>query len=433
MTTEKGQSLSFSEGKTLLIDGPASLLLIKGKVSILGATLKVGERIVVREGKRLPLEVIKTSVLDLKLGENAFLTEVDGSTIPPSWRDTSEEIISNKKPMTVMVMGAVDSGKTSFCTYLVNKALEKRWNAGIVDADLGQSDVGPPGTIGFSHVTGSVRDLFEIEAEDACFVGVTSPGRAVTKLLNGVTALKDKALGTGVNFLVINTDGWINGQDAAQCKVQMVEMISPDAMIGIQQETELEPIFNALKNIKIFRVNSPSAIKKRYQEKRKVLRELSYKKYLKEAKVHSFLLNWVRIEGAPFETGKPPTSEHMEKVKENLGAAPLYYNETPTALFLVLGKNQEITEGQIRDLEEGLGKRVKTIKRGEEEGLLLALQDAQRKFLGIGILFDLDYEKGVIKVYTPVDENVSTICIGQIKLDKQGIEIGLSPIFADGA
>ncbi|MEM2936141.1 MAG: Clp1/GlmU family protein, partial [Candidatus Bathyarchaeia archaeon] len=181
MAAEEGRSLSFSEGKTLLIDGPASLLLLKGNVSILGATLKVGERIVIREGKRLPLEIKKTSVLDLRMGENASLTEVDGSTIPPSWRDSSEAILSNKKFMTVMVMGAVDSGKTSFCTYLINKALEKGRNVGIVDADLGQSDVGPPGTIGFSHVTRPVRDPFEMEAEDACFVGVTSPSRAVAK------------------------------------------------------------------------------------------------------------------------------------------------------------------------------------------------------------------------------------------------------------
>jgi polynucleotide 5'-hydroxyl-kinase GRC3/NOL9 len=433
LAVEKGRSISFSEGKTLLIDGPASLLLLKGNVSILGVTLKVRERIVVREGKRLPLEVEKPSVLDLRMGENASFTEVDGSTIPPSWRDASDQMISSKKPLTVMVMGAVDSGKTSFCTYLVNKALEKGHNVGIVDADLGQSDVGPPGTIGFSHVTKSVRDLFEMEAEDACFVGVTSPSQAVAKLLNGMATLKDKALGTGVNFLVINTDGWINGEDATQYKVQMVERMSPDAVVGIQQETELEPILNALRKVKIFRVASPSEVKRRCQERRKTLRELSYKKYLKGAKVQSFPLNWVRIEGAPFGTWKPPTSGQMEKVKEILGAAPLYHNETPTALFLILERDQEISEGLMKDLEKGLGKRVKTIKRGEEEGLLVALQDAQRRFLGIGILSSLDYERGVIKVYTPVDESISTICVGQMKLDKQGIEIGLSPVFADWA
>jgi len=430
MNEKTERSRSFSEGKTLLIDGPASLLLLKGNVSILGATLKMGERIVIREGKRLPLEVKRPSLLDLRMGENASLTEVDGSTIPPSWKDTAEEIIS-KKLMTAVVIGAVDSGKTSFCTYLVNKALEKGRNVGIVDADLGQADVGPPGTIGFSHVTGPVKDLFDMKAEDACFVGVTSPSRAVAEILNGVTALKDKALGTGVGFLVINTDGWINGEDATQFKAQMVERLSPDAVVGIQQETELEPILNTLRNVKIFRVDSPSLVKRRPQERRKVLRELSYKKYLKGAKVQSFPLNWVRVEGAPFGAWRPPSPGQMEKVAEILGAAPLYCNETPTALFLVLGRDQEVSERQIRDLEGSFGKRVEPIKRGEEEGLLVALRDAQGRFLGIGVLSSLDYERGVIKVYTPVEEKVSTICVGQMKLDKQGTEIGLSPIFAE--
>ncbi|MEM2935707.1 MAG: Clp1/GlmU family protein, partial [Candidatus Bathyarchaeia archaeon] len=236
---------------------------------------------------------------------------------------------------------------------------------------------------------------------------------------------------TGVNFLIINTDGRINGEDAAQYKIRMVERLSLDAAVGIQRETELESILNALRNVEIFRVDSPSAIKTRSQDRRKALRELSYKKYLKRAKVQSFPLNWVRVEGVPFETWKPPTQGQMERVKEILGTAPLYCNETPTALFLVLGGDQEINEGQMRSLEEAFGKRVKTIKRGEEEGLLVALHNAQGKFLGIGILSSLDYERGVIKVYTPVDENVSTICVGQMKLDKQGIEIGLSPIFTD--
>jgi hypothetical protein len=45
------------EGKTLLVDGPASVTLISGKISILGAPLRISEKFVVREGKRLPLWV----------------------------------------------------------------------------------------------------------------------------------------------------------------------------------------------------------------------------------------------------------------------------------------------------------------------------------------------------------------------------------------
>jgi polynucleotide 5'-kinase involved in rRNA processing len=46
-------------------------------------------------------------------------------------------------------------------------------------------------------------------------------------------------------------------------------------------------------------------------------------------------------------------------------------------------------------------------------------------------LLEVDYRRQVMKVYTPVGENVSTICVGQIKLSKDGREIGLSSIFAN--
>jgi len=163
------------EGKTLLVDGPASVSLLSGKISVLGAPIHISERLVVREGKRLPLWVKKRVTLDLMLGEGASVNEVDEGTVPSSWDDAAEEILSLKKPVTVMVVGGMDSGKTSFCTFLVNEAVMKNWKTSVVDADVGQSDVGPPSTVGFNFVTEPVKDLFDIDAQDAVFVGSTSP------------------------------------------------------------------------------------------------------------------------------------------------------------------------------------------------------------------------------------------------------------------
>ena len=71
------------------------------------------------------------------------------------------------------------------------------------------------------------------------------------------------------------------------------------------------------------------------------------------------------------------------------------------------------------------------ITDGNEEGLLVGLQDELGSYLGIGVLLEVHYRKRVMKVYTPVSANVSTICVGQIKLSKNGREIGLSSIFAN--
>jgi len=365
------------------------------------------------------------------LGKGASFDEVNGSTIPQSWNDASKEIMSHGKPTTVMVIGEIDSGKTSFCTFLANMALKKRWKVAVIDADVGQSDIGPPSTIGFGHVMKPIKDLFDIEAENAYFVGSTSPSGAVSRVVEGLTMLKSKVLETSVDFLVINTDGWVDGEDATKYKVLLTQTVVPTVVVGIQQENELNPILSKLEDMTVFEVSSPSAIRKRSREKRKVLRELSYMKYLKKAKVQSFPFSWIKVEGAPFRVGVPPTKGQRERVTELLGVSPIYYMETPEAFFIVLGESQWVNGDRVKRVEERFGKRTKVIREGEEEGLLVALQNVRGDFLGIGILYGIDYKRKVMKVYAPTSENVSTICVGQIKLDKKGREIGLNPVFAD--
>ena len=413
------------KGRTLLVDGPASVNHISGEVEVLGAKLRKGEKVVIREGKRVPFLVRKRATFDLALGEEASFEEVEGSTIPSSWENALKEIKAYRRPLTVMVMGEVDSGKTSFCTYLLNQALRMKWKAAIIDADLGQSDVGPPSTIGSSRVTTPIKDLFEIEAEKAYFVGLTSPSQVIYRVIEGLIELKNSVEGADVDLLVINTDGWVSGEEAVSYKVGLTEKVVPDVVVGIQETDELAPILTALKETKTLAIDSPPAIKKRSREKRKVLRELGYKKYLKKAKVQSFPLNWVRVERVLVGSGSIPATERIEKIKEMLGTIPVYCEENPTTLFIVLRKKSWIDEERIRRVEDSFEKWIKVIRDGEEEGLLVGLQD-DGVFLGIGVLDGIDYRRRVMKVYTSVSKKVSTICVGQIKLDKSGREIGLS-------
>jgi polynucleotide 5'-hydroxyl-kinase GRC3/NOL9 len=415
------------ENKTLLVDGPACLNFLKGEARILGAPLKIEEKIVIREGKRIPIEVNKKAMFDLALGENASFEEVAGSTIPPSWEKVSEEIKLSDKPMVVMVIGGIDSGKTSFCVYLANEALKKKLKVAVIDADLGQSDIGPPSTIALSRIAAPVKDLFDVEAENAYFVGLTSPERAVDRVLEGLTALKSRFSENAVNILIVNTDGWIEGEDAVKYKVKLVEIVNPDVIVGIQQGDKLAPILDALKGAKIFAVDSPKEIRGRNREKRKILRELNYKKYLRKAKVQSFPLSRVNIEGIFFKNGGFPAAKQMAKIENALGGRPVYFEEMPNSVLLVLRINEWVNGEQIKNIESSFGKKLKILKKGEEEGLLVSLEDAKGNFLGIGVLSGIDYERRTVKVYTPVNGNISTIRLGQIKLDKKGREVGLIP------
>jgi polynucleotide 5'-hydroxyl-kinase GRC3/NOL9 len=420
------------KGSTLLVDGPACVYLLAGEAEVFGAPVKVGVKTVIREGKRVAFEVKRKAQFDLMLGEGASFEEHKGSTIPTSWKEACNLVLAlAEKPVTVLVMGEVDSGKTSFCTYLANKALKEKRRVAIIDADLGQSDIGPPSTIGYHFLKTPVRDPFLLKAENACFIGTTTPSGALNKVIDELAKMKDKTLEKPIDLLVINTDGWVQGKEAVQYKLHLIRRVAPKVVVGIQQHEELTPILTALQGVKVISIESPAAIKRRSREKRKVLRELSYKKYLKGAKVQSFPLSWVKVEGITFGTSMSLNKKLLEEVRVKLGVPPLYLGGTSNAIIIVLGRNCWVKTEQIPSLEKELGKKIMLFREGAEQGLLVGLHDEKESFLGIGILNRIDYERRMLQVFTAVTANVSSIHVGQVKLDRKGREIGTCPIFKE--
>ncbi len=346
-------------GKTLLVDGPSSVRVVSGKVEVLGFPIKRTRRIVIREGKRLPFFVAETASFDISLGENASVEEVKGNTIPPSWVASLEVLRGfQKKPVIAMVIGKTDSGKTSFCTHLVNKLTGAKQKVAIIDGDLGQSNIGPPCTIAYTFITKPLVELHELKAENAFFVGVTSPSEAVSKTIEGSALMKAEILERTVDFVVVNTDGWVEGEEAVKYKARLAEMLEPDMVFCIQQKNELEPLLATLTKFRKIRIDFPLAVKQRSTEKRKNLREMSYAKYLTDAKGRSLPLD--------------------QLVFEEKTALP--------------------------------------IRQSEERGLLLGLYDAQRKFLGIGILLEVDSVRKTLKVLTSVSAKPSSVAFGKVRL-----------------
>lgn len=348
-------------GKTLLVDGPAAVLVVSGKAEVLGFPVKDTRKIVIREGKRLPFFVAETASFEISLGENASVEEVDGNTIPPSWVEAVGVLKGfQKKPVIAMVIGKADSGKTSFCTYLVNNLVSAKQKVAILDGDLGQSDIGPPCTVAYAFIAKPLIELYDLKAENAFFVGVTSPNEALSKTIEGLALMKEQILNRMTDFVVVNTDGWVEAEEAVEYKVQLAEKLKPDIVLCIQQKDELEPLLTALIKFRKIVIESASVAKQRSREKRKRLREMNYAKYLRDAKVRSLPLNQLTLE---------------EK----------------TAL---------------------------PIKQGEERGLLLGLYDAQRKFLGIGVLREVDWVRKTLKVFTSVSAKPSSVAFGKVWIDE---------------
>jgi polynucleotide 5'-hydroxyl-kinase GRC3/NOL9 len=415
-------------GKTLLVDGPARVQLISGAAEVLGAEIKPETSIIIREGKRLPFEANSEFEAELFLSEQASCVEIDGAAIPDSWRKIAARILSEKGRLTVLILGGVDSGKTGFCIYLANSALRAERKVAVMDCDLGQSDLGPPGTIGLCLVQKPFTDLFRLFPDESVFIGVTSPNRVVNGVLEAAKRLREEALKRSAELLIINTDGWIDGDDAVRYKAGLVEVVDPDYIVAIRVEDELDPLISSLGETRITPVDSPENVKKRDRETRRLLRGFAYKKHLRGSKIRSFPLSWVKVEGS-LNLSDERRDQLREKMQELLGTGIICCEETSNSIICILREKASLTEDAVRVAETETGKRILALREGEERGLLVSLESSSGEMLGIGTLHCIDFKNMTIKIRTPVDGQVSKIKVGQIKLDSKGNEEGI--IFSD--
>jgi polynucleotide 5'-kinase involved in rRNA processing len=192
----------------------------------------------------------------------------------------------------------------------------------------------------------------------------------------------------------------------------------------------LTPLLSALEKFRKIVIDSPSVISQRSMEKRKNLRELGYIKYLRNARVQSFPLGWLKIEdGELFGLSRThPNIKGAKKIYDLLGMKPLHFAEHADRISVIIGRTRWINAENLKKVEETTKKKVIIIRKGEEEGLLTALYNAQRKFLGIGIIQEIEYLRRIIKILTPVSEGITIASIGKVKLDKNMKEI---PTFGD--
>ena len=351
--------------KTMLVDGPASVRLVAGKAEVFGYQMKESQRVLVRGGKRLPFFINEKSTFDVSLGANSGIAETSGSTNPPSWDKSVEAILGlQKRPVVVVILGAADCGKSSLCTYLLNKLIDGKCKVAILDGDLGQSDIGPSATVGYALTSKRISELYDLKLKNAYFVGITSPITAVSKTIEGLTTMKAEILQGQVDFVLVNTDGLVSGDDAVKYKTDLVKALKPDVVIGVQTQDELAPLIASLET-PVFVVEPSFALKPRTPEKRKSLREMTYARYLKHSKLQNYPKSQVTIEPR---------------------------NAIP--------KNQE-----------------------PEKGILLGIYGRGSKFLGIGVLREVNQLRKALKVQTAVSAKPLRLVIGRVVVDEKLQEV----------
>ena len=150
---------------------------------------------------------------------------------------------------TSVVLGGLDSGKTSFCRMCAAVAVRLGRTVAYVDSDVGQSTVGPPATIGLKFIS-STEDLEPDplgRADAIYFVGSTSPKGHMLPMVIGAMKLVEQARAAGADLILVDTTGFIHGTQGQVLKLAKVEALRPEAVTGFQRGGELEPILGGIR------------------------------------------------------------------------------------------------------------------------------------------------------------------------------------------
>lgn len=197
------------------------------------------------------------------------------------WLNLAASLKDTPNFQSVYVTGESNAGKTTLCRYLVDEL--STFSVGYLDCDPGQSQIGPPGTVGLKVLAkrgDSQREMY------LRFIGTTSPASNVLQCLAGIKRLQEKAVECKVQRLIVDSSGFVQGSFAREFQYQVIDLIRPDTVVVLMDEKGVNPLFRnflGTPQIEILRFPISESAVSRTPPVRKAYRRESFSHYFKTA------------------------------------------------------------------------------------------------------------------------------------------------------
>ncbi len=330
------------------------------------------------------------------------------------------EKISKDTHKTLMFIGGIDTGKThttiSFLKYFVHHGKK----VGYIDADIGQSNISVPATIGYAKLDGKMEDIEKVSPDKIYFVGSITPTRHLLPIIVGIKKMIDKAKEDDVDIIMIDTTGMVKGIGGRVLKEYIVELIAPATVIAFAKGNELDHILKAIekKNITLYRFTPSEKIRIKDLKHRRQNRERKFRKYFENSKEIVFDLSKYALMGTFYGSGKKMSEEELEKISKSLGKKIVYGEKIPEGDYL-------ISEDKITDVENSVSRIL--ISASWFRGLLVGLLNKDDFVESLGIIREFNFSEGKLTLLTPIQEEsldkVVTLKFGALNLTPQGKEV----------
>lgn len=274
-----------------------------------------------------------------------------------------ERLLAN--PGVVMLLGGLGTGKTTFAVELLRRAGAAGIPGALVDADIEQSTVGPPTTVGLKF-TGGMEELSNETLRDADalgFVGSLNPREHLLPLVVATAKLVAQAREAAAAMIVVDTTGFVAGIYGQTLKFFKMDAVRPDSVVAFEHGGELEPIVGMAQRFtpaEVIEVAAVGQFGARSAEERVAFREQQFAAYFASGSSR-----W-RVKPTVFMPSLPP-------------------------------------EFDLSRLD----------------GLVVGMEDGKGSCPGIGVL---EYEagEGILRMVSPITEGVRGLRLGSSRIDTEG-------------
>lgn len=315
--------------------------------------------------------------------------------VPPEWDAAAAEIVE-RRLRTILVIGGSAVGKSSFCRYLMGVLLTRQAEVAFVDADIGQSNLGPPTAVTLGYPTSPV-DFSAVPPAAYYFVGSTGPMGRFLPLVIGTASLVREARGA---FVIIDTTGLVH-ESGRVLKNYKIEAVRPDVIVAIERRNELAPIRMANRHVPILTIEPSRKAHGKDDYERIEMRRLSYARHFIGARLLELSLDSLIFQRTLLFAGKPIEIE---------GAV---YAERSSEGILIVG-------APVAPPPDS-----KVLPSGFERNLLSGIADATGRCLGLGIIERIDFATSTVALTTAVErDKIRILQFGDLYVTPEGGELG---------
>jgi polynucleotide 5'-hydroxyl-kinase GRC3/NOL9 len=272
--------------------------------------------------------------------------------------------------------------------------------------------------VGLGRPRAPLDRLGDAEIAGLYFVGATSPRDHVAETVLGTRRMTDRALGLGIDRVIVDTSGLVHGELGRALKQAKIDLVAPDVILCLQRDGECEPIlrpYSGEGRPAIVRLAAAPAARRRSAEERRGHRERAMAAYFVGARPVTLDLGRVVLREPALYAGPPLSLHQTEALAALLDDAVVWAERRGRELAVV-------TPGRLQDSQlcgfAAAHPDVTLVHHSLDDfqDAVVGLDDGRRETLGLGVVRRVDFIKRAMVVETPVDEHaVASVRLGEVR------------------